>query len=470
MKVSIFVCQLILLSMLVSAVNSVDAQSLLITNVNVVDVQREVILQNRSISIDKGRIQRIFSEGESEEFQDATIIDASGQYIVPGFWDMHEHWYDTEYLPLYIINGITGVREMSGEDINYEWRKSEKESDFIGPKSIISSRVLDGPSSSIPNITIVANKEEAREQVRIYFEKGADFIKVYNDLSRETYFAIADESKKLGIPFAGHIPIGVTALEASDAGQISIEHNAMINIATSDTYPNISQEYGRDLNENQALEFQQRINEGYGGERTRLTYEKLVANGTWLTPALTVRRYDTYTVEQFELLKEYFSYLPHEYALNRESYMEYVRENRTPAQQLYKVRQFEFHQMVVGDMHKAGVKLLAGTDGGLWCFPRCTIHDELELFVEAGLSPIAALKTATINAAESADKLADFGTVEEGKVADLVLLEANPMIDIKNTRKIVGVVLNGQLHDRNDLDRLLREVRNLPANFVGLKP
>jgi len=470
MRTLCFTSQLFLVLVVLGATDSVTAQSLFIKNVNVVDVKNEEILLGRNILIERGRIQRVFYDEEVEGIEGAENVDATGQYLIPGLWDMHVHWYETDYLPLYIAVGVTGIREMSGEHINYDWRKIEDERHFIGPKSIISSRVLDGPSSPIPNITKVANEEEAREQVRKYFEIGADLIKIYNDLSRESYFAIADESKKLGIPFAGHIPIGVSALEASDAGQKSIEHNAMINIATSDTYLNIYREYGRNLNSQQALEFQQRINDGYGGDNTRLTYEKLASNSTWVTPTLTVRRYDTFPSERFALRKEFLIYLPLDHALSRIAQEENIRLFRSFEQQLYKERQFEYHRMIVGDMYKAGVKLLAGTDGGFYCFPGCTIHDELELFVEAGLSPIAALKTATLNAAEYADKLADFGTVEEGKIADLVLLEANPLIEIENTRKIVAVVLNGILHNRDDLDRMFENVKNLPTSYSELSP
>lgn len=462
--------QLIAVLTFLGALHTASAQTLLIKNVNIVDVHGEEIMPSRNILIEDRRIQRIFLAEDNANPTEAEIVDATGKYVIPGLWDMHEHWYDTEYLPLYIASGVTGLREMSGADINYEWRRDENQPDFIGPKSIISSRVLDGATSPIPGITKVETEAQAREEVRKYFELGADFIKIYNDLSREVYFAIADESSKLGILFAGHIPIGVTALEAAEAGQRSIEHNAMINIATSDTYPNIAHEYGNELTDDQALEFQLKINEGYGGERAALTYEKLASSSTWITPTLTVRRYDTFVVEQFELLNEFWPYLPHEYASGRQQYAEYIRENRTNEQQLFEERQFAHHELMVGDMHKAGVKLLAGTDGGFYCFPGCMIQDELELFVKAGLSPIAALKTATINAAGATDNLTDFGSVEEGKIADLVLLDANPMIEIENTRKIHAVVLNGVLHDREALDAMREEVKNLPANFSGMRP
>lgn len=215
------------------------------------------------------------------------------------------------------------------------------------------------------------------------------------------------------------------------------------------------------------LEFQQRLFAGHRGDRAAQLYETLVSNGPWLSPTLTVLKYLSYMGElaESDANTEALLYLPSEYAQNRISQAEDTRENRPDAQQELANRQFQFNLRVVGDMHKAGVKLIAGTDSSAFCFPGCTLHDELELLVEAGLSPLAALQAATINAAEFSGRLDDFGTLAEGKTADLVLLEANPLAGIRNTSRISAVVLNEVFYDKSALDAMLTEVRILPANY-----
>jgi imidazolonepropionase-like amidohydrolase len=460
--------KLILLFVLSGCSGFVFAQPLLIQNVTIIDGTGSNIQPIRSVLVEDGHIVKISEVGKFEIPNNTIIIDATDQFLIPGLWDMHTHWKDEPYLPLFIVNGITGVRDMGGVDKQYQWREQERTENYIGPKIILGTPLVDGSPPSWPNSIIVNNEEEAREVVNEYFDKGADFIKVYENLSREAYFAIADESKKLGITFAGHVPGRVSNAEASDAGQKSIEHLDDFGIATSDVYTKIVAGYAdKEMNDDTYLEFQERLFAGHRGEKQTELFDKFVSNGTWLSPTLTVLHYTTYISELFESYdnEEGLLYIPEEYAQSRSDYAENIKEIRTEVGQKIASRQFEFYLRLVGDMHKAGIRIIAGTDGSNFCFPGCTVHDELELFVEAGLSPMAALQTATVNAAEFAGRLGEFGTVEEGKIADLVLLEANPLIDIRNTTRISAVVLNGVLHDKSALDVMLTNVRILPANY-----
>ena len=355
---------------------------------------------------------------------------------------------------------------MWGRDMHYDWRARENRQAFIGPKTVIASIILDGSPKIWPGSIEVSTEQQAREQVSEFHQKGADFIKVYSNLSREAYFAIAEESKSLGIPFAGHVPVSVTIAEASDAGQQSIEHLFQLDIETSDSFIAAREEFrSGDRTDQSYLEFQQKVYIGYGGEKTSMLYKKFVENDTWLSPTLTYHRNQAYMEDRPELDKERLTYLPTQ---TTEPWMvraEQVRERRTPQMQIFAHREFEHQQRMVGDMHAAGVKIIAGTDvRNPFCFPGFSLHDELFLLVESGLSPMAALQAATINAAEFAGRLADSGTIEEGNIADLVLLDANPLEDIRNTTKISSVVLNGILHDRRALSEMLRTARELAGN------
>src|SRR5262249_42865203 len=152
------------------------------------------------------------------------VINASGKYLIPGLWDVHVHWYMKDYLPLFIANGVTGVRQMWGFPFHQEWRKQIQSGALLAPRMIIASPIIDGPNAVWQGSVSVATAEEARQAVRTSKEQGADFIKVYSRLTKDAFFAIAEETKKLGIPFAGHVPVQISALEASEAGQRSIEH------------------------------------------------------------------------------------------------------------------------------------------------------------------------------------------------------------------------------------------------------
>ncbi|MBL4573210.1 MAG: amidohydrolase family protein [Gammaproteobacteria bacterium] len=434
---------------------------------NIIDATGAEIQLSRDVLVVDIKIQSISNSGELEVPEDATIVDATDLYLIPGLWDMHAHAKDTEYLPLYIANGVTGTRQMAGEDIHYTWRERENSKEFIGPKSVIASPLLDGDSGAGQSSIVVTNEEEARNLVRQYYQKGADLIKVYSNLSRENYFAIADESNKLGIPFAGHVPNDVLFSEAADAGQSSIEHMLGIDLATSDTFTEFMETYrDKEQNSKDGIENQQLIYEGHNGDTASKLFASLASNGTWLTPTLTAHRSLVFIDERIEIEKEEFSYLPFDRFSAWNSLADQYRNTRSVDTVIMLERQYESYKKLVGDMHRAGVKIIAGTDSGQgYCVIGFCLHEELKLLVESGLSPMAALQSATINAAELSGKLQDFGTIEEGKRADLVLLQANPLDDIRNTKTISAVVLNGTLYDRNALDALLYEVKQLPANY-----
>ncbi len=179
-----------------------------------------------SVFITGGRITAIEKTGKVHPPRGAQVIDATGKFLIPGLWDMHAHYFDPAYLSLFIANGVTGVRIMWGDPSDFKQREEIAKSSLIGPRMVIGSLLIDGPKPLWPGSITASNEAEGRQIVGQMKEIGYDFIKVYSRLPREAYFAIADESKKLGIPFAGHLPSSITATEASIAGQRSIEHLA----------------------------------------------------------------------------------------------------------------------------------------------------------------------------------------------------------------------------------------------------
>jgi len=443
----------------------VQAATLLIRNVSLIDSTGSPVQKNMNVLLDAARIVRITTANASVP-AGAKVIDGSGLFLIPGLWDMHVHWYEESYLPLFVANGVTGVRQMWGMDMHYAWRSRENDPSYIGPKQVIASAILDGAPKVWPTSIEVTSAEFAREQVRLFHAKGADFIKVYDRLNRDVYFAIADESKKVGIPFAGHVPQLVSLAEASDAGQKSMEHMVAFDTGLVTDPAAFEAKYSGELKPETMLARREDAIRSEDGAQKNLLFKKFADNATWQSPTLALLRNRAFLRERLEVDKHRLTYIPKQTTSSWLPPRNLDFQNITDERQ-WKARQvrFAYLQRLVGEMHKAGVRVIAGTDvRNPFCFPGFSLHDELELLVEAGLSPMAALQAATSNAAEYSGKSNVLGTVTEGKIADLVLLSENPLDDIRNTTKITAVILNGVYHDRSALDAMLKRMQE-QANY-----
>ena len=415
----------------------VPSNAVVFTHVTVIDVTGTSNLTNVTVECIGNRIKEVGEDGSLSIPQNARVIDADGKFLIPGLWDMHVHLGNaTEAaLPVLIASGVTGVRDMGSPSFETlrRWRVEALTGDRTGPRIVAAGPILDGGTPD-PTRMIVRNEAEARRAVDYLAECGVDFIKVHEHLSRETYFAIADEARKLNLPFAGHVPTDpnkylVSGMEASAAGQKCLEHLFGI------PFP-----FQRD------------------GDLSGL-FEAFRRNGTWVDPTLT-RIWSQAHLN--ELVGKDDPRLKYVAPALRQFWAEQVRGisittnvtiNVTIPTKILKWRLAD-----VKALNAAGIPLLAGTDlGGPYVFPG-DLHKELELLVEAGLSPLEALRTATINPARYLGWQEQLGSVEKGKLADLVLLDANPIEDVRNTTKINAVVFNGRLLDRKALDQLLAGV------------
>jgi hypothetical protein len=200
------------------------AQSIAIRNVNVIDVTVGTVKPNVTVTTSDGRIAAIDQADRSHVAADVRVVDGSGKFLIPGLWDMHVHWYDERFLPLFMANGVTGIRQMWGRPMHFDWRERVEANQLVAPRQYIASTVVDGPNPVWPGSLVVADAAEARTAVEKLKGLGFDMVKVYVRLPRDAYFSIAAESKARGISFGGHVPRAVTALEAAKAGQRSIEH------------------------------------------------------------------------------------------------------------------------------------------------------------------------------------------------------------------------------------------------------
>jgi len=203
-----------------------EPTTLWLTHVTVIDVTGGPVQPDRTVITEGGRITSISKSSNliPPLPSGVKLLDATGKFLIPGLWDMHVHWGETGYLPLFLANGVTGMRLMWGMPAHYEWRRQSAAGKLLAPHLVIASVLIDGPNPFWPGSVSVSTQAEARQAVDDAKKQGAEFVKVYTFLPREEYFAIADEAKKEGIPFAGHIPKSVTVEEASRAGQKSFEH------------------------------------------------------------------------------------------------------------------------------------------------------------------------------------------------------------------------------------------------------
>jgi imidazolonepropionase-like amidohydrolase len=355
-------------------------------------------------------------------------------------------------LPLFIAKGITGVRDMGSElDVVQRWRDEIEGGDLIGPRIYTSGPMLDGPKPRFPSSVAIAAPDDARRAVSDLKRHGADFIKLQSLIPREAVFAIADEAKKQEIPFEGHVPDSVRASEMSEAGMKSFEH--LIGI-----FEGSSPDEDDFLKGNKT---ETRLLATYDPARAASLAALLAKNQTWQCPTLVWER-GSNLIDVTDFAKDTRAkYVPASW--KNKTWKRFTAEitQGYGSDDLATRRKFLDKELeVVHLLHEKGVPFLAGTDtpGGVYIFPGFSLHEELQRFVAAGFTPLEALQTATLNPARFFGMEEQLGTVEKGKLADLVLLSANPLDDIANTQKIAAVVLNGRYFSGKDLEKMLAGV------------
>jgi len=437
------------------------AEALLaITHVNVVDVAAGSIRQDMTVVVQGNRIVKVGRAAKTHTTNAPRVVDGHGKFLIPGLWDMHVHTMFGDWipggrevsLPLFVANGVTGVRDMGGNlDTLLAWRKEISAGTLIGPRMVIAGPMLDGPKPRFPDSVLLTSPEQARKAVDDLKARGADFIKVQSFILRDEYFAVVDEAKKQHLVLAGHVPDVVRASEASDAGQKSIEHLTGVFEGCST----------REDDFLKGPKTPKQFLDAYDEARCRVLIAQFARNHTWQVPTLVWER-GQWLVDVIDYSHDpQIKYAPASW--QKKSWPDFTKSiiAELDTDPVAARRQFVQKELnVVAAMRKAGVQFMAGTDtaAAVAVLPGSSLHTELEYFVEAGFTPAESLRTATLNPAIFMGEQADYGTVTAGKVADLVLLDANPLDDIRNTRKISAVVLNGRLLDRGELDLMLGKI------------
>jgi imidazolonepropionase-like amidohydrolase len=432
---------------------------ILIRHVNVVDVVNGRILPDRFVLLSGKDIDRVEAANIVPP-AGAVTIDGAHKYLMPGLWDMHVHlWYSENLFPLYLAWGVTGVRDMGSDPVRTKaWQHGVDQGTLLGPHVITCGKPFDGVPSDDPKLPVLVPRspEEAREMYDRVDKEGVDFIKVLTRLPADSYYALMDRGRKWGLPVVGHVPDEVSVWDAIEARQKSMEHLMGVALACSREEASLRRMLLDSVRQNDTAkrrEYSERVLDTWDPARAEKLFQRMALFDSWQTPTLVMwsRTYNLDGAERFANPEQ--KRMPQ--AVRADWPAPHTAET-PPATAALIQRVWSRYMEIVARMQADGVPLLAGTDtGDPWSYPGAELHQELELLVKAGLTPVQALRTATINPAKFLDADDSFGTVQPGRLADLVLLSADPLEDIRNTRLIDGVFLGGVWLPQKNLDSLV---------------
>ncbi len=445
----IFFCLLLLIAL------NARAQFIL-EHINIINVLDGTIEKDQTIRIDDGLIKSISRHPDNDPKY--KVYDCSGKFIIPGLWDMHIHDADDsftryEYIPLFLANGVTGVRDMWGSEEMLKLRDEIKTGRFTGPQMVVGSPIIDGANPFFRSSLRAKTEAEGRHLVDSLADAGYDFIKIYTLVREPVYLAIADECKIKKIPLEGHLPTEIGLEEALNAGQRSFEHNFNVNryLTRKETeFLTWSHHYLDTVHFTHDVQFIVH-NEPLGVTEkdfflSTTVLNKMIENRVAIIPTLSITQ--GYSIKADEmakrtkgleyLTKEFVDYWMHEQPAFPVGY----------EQSFGKAAKF---------MINKGVLILAGTDvNNPFCVPGFGLHQELINLHNAGLTNLQVLQTATINPARFLYRENELGTVTVGKLADLLILDDNPLLEISNTQKIYAVIVNGKYISHSDIADILK--------------
>lgn len=466
---SMFFLMLVIIPLKPFRLEKSDSPIILITNITIVDVKKDTLLPSRDVLIQDQVIQAIDTEPLTYAGK-ILHIDGTGKYLIPALWDMHVHLMHYSPVlgyPQFLANGVMHVRDMRGalnkrdlfaSDISYlkEWNVSVEKGDMLGPiVHSYSTPALDGPHSmyrSLPDFFNCETPEDAVQLVRHFKNLGYNQVKIYNNLSRESFFAIADEANRLGLDIVGHKPFRISAIEASNAGMKSLEHGKFLLWETTSRHHEIIHHPNPGSLDNTA--FRRHLIDDHDTLMLQEIVKTFVANDTYYCPTLLTRQADALADDsafrsRYKDINFIFRFLAFEdlgqvvsedsTELGRRTYRDFYAKSRELTYQAY----------------KGGVKILAGTD--VPEMPGISLHQELQILALAGLPAFEILRTATLYPAEYYQLAQYYGSVEVGKMADLVILDKNPVLDISNTQSIHSLVVKGRYIDHGQRKALINK-------------
>lgn len=441
-----------------------DAADLVIRNVTVVDVATGAELPKRSVLIHNKQIAALGIDVKVPK--NAAVVNGAGKYLIPGLWDMHVHlWYRENQFPLFLANGITGVRDM-GSDLNWvnQWRDEIKANKLLGPRIETSGPAVDGSASQDPKLPVfvVRTAYDGRATFDRLDNLDVDFISVLPNTPRDAYFALIERARKYWLAVAGPVPWTVSRSEAIDARQKSFEHMSGLLLACSKNEDRLRRKEIVALEKqdwNAWTDVHAEALDSFDPKKASNLFERMATYDVREVPSLVSLRRNMFADADALASSTYAQYIP---AAIRKTWTDPREERKKIDARRLEIANAEYEKLrdLLPVMKKAHVMIMAGTDtGGSYTFPGYDLHKELELLVEAGLTPLEALRSATLEPAKYLEATDYFGTITVGKEADLVMLDADPLKDIRNTSKIDAVFVDGTYLSKARLNAMLAAVK-----------
>lgn len=487
---------LALLATLVAAQTTPSAQSqaIVFRNVTLIDGTGAAAQPGTTVVVTGTRITAVGRNAAVP--QGAQVVDGTGKFLIPGLWDMHLHLRGDSRVPrfttygevLMIANGVTGARIMAGLPKFHQIQKTNESGETYGPRIFLASRNFDGaiPTQKLPpkwgdtaveaeewqsvglgeiprayQVTTAAQAKAAVAEARA---SGVEFLKIHNELTPEAFYAIAAEAKAAGLYLTGHLPTGVSIAAMSDLNTRSIEHfpGMLEGCSTREDEIVKGQLAALSLPAPQRAqrntELRRMAVDSFSAEKCAALAARLVKNNTWLSPTFMPEGGLRQSSERnADLAKYVFAPLRARWQQQASAAPAAAAPSREAEELATRVQ--ARRNEIVRIMAREGVQFVPGTDsGGAWRIPGRSLHESLLEMTKAGLTPMEVIVSATSSSARLLRREKDLGTVQTGKLADLVLLDANPLQDIANTQRINAVVVNGRMMDRKTLDDLLAQM------------
>jgi len=447
----------------------VSNKAILIHSANIINVNDGSILENQTILIDSSIIRSIGAFSTLKSLVDpANHFDAKNKYIIPGLWDMHVHFEGQNLIednialfPIFIAYGITTVRDMAsdlGEQV-LNWREEIDQNKLLGPQIFTAGRKLEGINSIWKGDLEIANEQELEQMLNKLEMYKVDLIKITdNTLPGPLFLKSVQESKKRGFKVSGHVPIDLTIDELVKAGFSSIEHASYMLRLGSNEERIVAQVRSEEIS---AGEANQLYISTFNQDTANIAYLKLGKTNIAVTPTLIGGKQLAYLDEDSHSQDDFLQYLTKRFTSNYQWRIDRIADETQEQKQKRKDR-YELITKQLPYMQDAGITILAGSDAAAlntFVYPALALHEELVLFQKSGLTPLQILQSATVNGAKFMGKLNSMATIVVGKEADMVILNSNPLLDIRSTQDIYTVINNGKLFNREDLDLILEQAK-----------
>ncbi|HEX6313633.1 MAG TPA: amidohydrolase family protein [Gemmatimonadaceae bacterium] len=452
------------------SISAQDRTSYVIDNVNVVDVAAGRVIPQQRVVITGSRIVGVGAANAVPTPPGANIVNAAGKYLIPGLWDMHVHVAPGamagQMLGLFLANGVTGVRDMgTGVEALVTLRSAVSTGQVLGPRIVGAGVLVDGEPIVYPGITLRATTPDGvRKVVDSLAGRGVNFIKAYEMLRPEVYLALAEQARARGLPYAGHLPLMVSAEDAVRAGHRSFEHLRNLEVSCSskaDSLRAVARQMieagngqpGMRLRGSIHATLRPRAYDTYDDAKCRALVAQMAQAGVWQTPNLVLATQNVFRHDTTDFMRRWLPYLP---APMRESFQRAGEPGRGSQRPSTASRGTEWMMRLAKMLHDAGVRVLPGSDfPNPVMMPGPSLHEELALLVRAGLTPAEALRAGTLNPAIYLGATDSLGTISPGKLADVVLLDADPLQDIRHVARVHAIWRGGRYLSRSALDVML---------------